>query len=368
MAERLRLPDGSLPRRVAVLRALQLGDLLVAVPALRALRAALPDADIVLIGLPWARDLAGRLAHLLDGFEAFPGYPGLPETEPDLPALPGFLARMQALAFDAVIQMHGDGAVTNSLAVALGGRVTAGFFAPGGYCPDPERFLPYPAGGPERRRLLDLAGFLGAPPLGEELELPLGEGDVAALLALPEAAGLEPGRYACLHPGARSPSRRWPVRRFAEVGDGLAARGLGVVLSGSASEVEITAEVARAMAAPAVDLAGRTGLGALGVLLAGARLLVSNDTGVSHVADALRVPSVVVYLDSDPERWAPADAERHRRVLARAPAPARVTAPTGTAAPAATVLEQADALLAAPWRGPEAPLPGGRWPPPSRRC
>jgi ADP-heptose:LPS heptosyltransferase len=340
MAERLRLPDGSLPDRVAVLRALQLGDLLVAVPALRALRRALPDAEIVLVGLPWAAELAVRFGHLLDGFAALPGYPGLPEVEPDPRALPGFLARMQARGFDAVIQMHGDGAVTNPLAVALGGRVTAGFFVPGRYCPDPDRFLPYPTDRPERCRLLDLAAFLGAPPVGQELEFPLGEGDAAELAAVAEAAGLEPGAYACLHPGARSAARRWPARRFAEVGDGLAARGLAVVLTGSASEAAVTAEVAGRMATPAVDLAGRTGLGAVGVLLAGARLLVSNDTGVSHVAEALGVPSVVLYLESDPKRWAPADAGRHRRVIARG----------GTRPSAGRVLEQADALLAAPWR------------------
>ena len=152
---------------LAILRALQLGDLLCAVPALRALRHALPRADIVLIGLPWARGFADRYRQYLDGFREFPGYPGLPEQTPRLERFASFLDRLQKERFDLVLQLHGSGTITNPLAVLFGARSTAGFYVPGQYCPDPDRFLPYPEDGLETDRLLGLLAFLGVARIGE---------------------------------------------------------------------------------------------------------------------------------------------------------------------------------------------------------
>ena len=145
---------------MGILRA-QLGDSLRR-SVLRALRAALPDAEMVLIGLPWARSFVQRFDMYLDGFQEFPGYPGLPEQAPRLERIGAFLDEIQAEEFDLVLQMQGSGRITNPLAVLLA-RITAGFLKPGGYCPDPERFLIYPDHGLEIDRLLSLVEFLGVP-------------------------------------------------------------------------------------------------------------------------------------------------------------------------------------------------------------
>ena len=300
------------PRRVAVLRALMLGDLLCAVPALRTLRRAHPDAVVTLVGLAWAREFADRFDHLVDDFLELPGFPGLPEVEPRLREIPAFLAEAHARRFDLALQLHGSGGVTNPVALLLAARRTAGFHPPSEPPPAPGLFVPYPDEDHEIHRLLRLTDALGLPRSGDELEFPLRPADADELAAV--APELEPGTYAVVHPGARS-ARRWPEGRFAEVANALSSESLRVVLTGSRSETGVARRVSGEMAVPALDLTGKTSLGALGALVAGARLLVSNDTGVAHVAAALRVPSVVVVTTSDPERWAPLDRRLHRVVV-----------------------------------------------------
>lgn len=303
-----------LPQRVVVVRALHLGDLLCAVPAFRALRAALPQAELTLVGLPWARAFVERFRGYLDAFMPFPGFPGIPEGPQRLDRLPGFLQEARRRRFDLALQLHGNGTVSNTFTLLLGARITAGFYVPGQPCPDPRWFLPYPDDLPEVCRPLRLLEGLGVPAGSPELEFPLTAEDEAALAALEEARALRPGEYACVHPGARAPARRWTPEGFAAVGDWLASQALTVVLTGTAAERPLVQAVASAMRHPACVLAGRTSLGALAVLLRGARLLVCNDTGVSHLAAALGTPSVVVFTGSDPRRWAPLDRRRHRIV------------------------------------------------------
>lgn len=299
------------PERVVVLRALPgLGDLLCTVPALRALRAALPGAHLAVIGLPAAGLLGERFGHLVDEVLPFPGFPGLPEAPLDSARTVGFLEAAQRRRFDLALQLQGDGRVTNLLVALLGARLSAGFHPAGGWVPDRERYLPYPQRAREVRRPLALLAHLGVPAAGEGLELPLRDDDAAQAAAALD--GVEPGTYAVLHPGATEPARRWPPARFAAVADALTERGLVPVVTGTPAEREVVDAVRAAMRTPAVDLAGRTTLGALAAVVRDARLVVTNDTGMSHLAAAVRAPSVVVFLASDPARWAPLDAARHR--------------------------------------------------------
>lgn len=355
-AESIELPT---VRRIAVFRALQLGDMLCAVPALRALRRAFAQAQITLIGLPWAADWVSRLPHV-DRWIAFPGWPGLPEQRPDLARLPAFIAQMQASRFDLALQMHGSGAIVNPLVATFGARATAGFHRVGEYCPDAWRFIEWPDRGHEIERCLALTDSLGVPRAGLHLEFPLRPADHAAVAQ--RWPQLDNAAFVCVHPGSQLPSRRWPVERFAQVVSALAGAGLRVVLTGTEQErglaEALMAQLAPTTRAAVVDLLGRTSLWHLGALLARARLLVCNDTGVSHVAAALRTPSVVISCGADVARWSPLDHGLHT-VLAHPVACrpcAHRTCPTGhecaLGVTAQAVIDAASAHLAREDGGP----------------
>ncbi len=328
----LKQPGQPDPETIVIFRALQLGDMLNAVPAFRALRAAFPNAQITLVGLPWAHEFVERFRPILDGFLRFPGYPGLPEQPANMSAMPAFVREVQERSFDLALQMHGSGEISNHLMTFWAAKRYAGFYAPGQYFADRESFLPYPEHEPERWRHLRLMEFLGIPLQGDELEFPIRAQDWRELEELKQELGL--GRdYVCIHPGARKLERRWPAAGFAAVADGLASRGYQVLLTGSRAEGALAESVAGQMNASAVNLAGKTSLGGLAALISGARLLVSNDTGVSHVAAAVKAPSLILFSAPDYERWAPANRKLHKII----------TDAQGVAA--AEVLRQAEAHL-----------------------
>jgi len=317
-----------------VVRALPgVGDLLCAVPGLAALRAAHPDADITLVGLPSAAWFVEAHPRLVDDLLPVAGVPGLPEVVPDAAAARRFHATAAARRFDLAVQLHGSGVTTNPLTTMLGARHQVGAARPDQWQP-PGTVVPYPDDVHEILRVLAVTTAAGAPSVGTDLDLPLTPASRAEARRLLGGPGPARAPYVCLHPGASRPANRWPAERFAAVADLLAGAGHRVVLTGSPAESPVTAAVASAMtAAPVVDLAGRTSVVTLAAVLAGARLVVSNDTGAAHVAAAVQAPGVVVFhAGGDPARWAPLDRTRHRVV---APEPGAGDWPTVAAVLAA---------------------------------
>jgi ADP-heptose:LPS heptosyltransferase len=295
-----RLPRA--PRKVALVRASRIGDFLCASPAFRALRAALPHAEIVAITLPMLRDLVERSPHL-DRFVPFPGFPGIAEQLFDARQAADFFREMQAEAFDLAIQMQGSGVYSNPFTLLLGARATAGFVRAGDAAGRLDAAFPLPVGETEVRRLLALTEFLGAPSRGEATEFPLLQDDVAAADAL-LAGAVRP--LIRLHPAARSAGRRWEPSRFAAAGAELSRRfGGTVVIVAEGEERAVADRIAEQIGAGCLNLAGKTTLPVLGGVISRLALFVTNDTGPAHIAYALGTPTVTVVGGGNPAAYVP---------------------------------------------------------------
>ncbi|MGZ3682008.1 MAG: glycosyltransferase family 9 protein, partial [Ktedonobacterales bacterium] len=306
-------PNGA-PRRIAIVRALQLGDLLLAVPAIRAIRRGFPEAEITLIGLPWAAAFASRFARYLDRFVAFPGWPGIAESAYSPEKTERFITGQRAYGYDLVVQMHGSGRSSNGFALALGAPVTVGYYDAG--APESAHGLtasaPYPDDQPEVLRNIGVARLLGCPACDLALEFPLTDADRAEadmLIGTPREKGQ---LWVGMHAGARTPSRRWPVEHFATLADEITRRcDAHIVLTGGPGEEQTVSAVADCMRTPPLNLAGKTSLGGLAALIARLDLFISNDTGPAHLAEAVGTPSITLFGPADPRRWAPLNAPRH---------------------------------------------------------
>jgi len=297
-------------RKIAVFRALQLGDMLCAVPAFKTLRLAYPDAEICLVGLPWAQSFTDRFSNYFDRFIEFPGYPGLPEQNYRSAAIVEFLASMQREEFDLVIQMQGNGSYVNPMTELFGGKYLAGYYRKEEYYPDSDLFMLYPNYGSEIERHLSLMNHLGLASVSPDLEFPLNDRDQAEFGALEQ--DFSGDNFICVHPGSRGSWRQWPTKHFAAIADYCFGQGYQIVLTGTESEKSLTEEVEALMSHPAINLAGKTTLGSMGVLISKAAMLVSNCTGVSHMSAAFKTPSIVISMDGEPERWAPLDTSIHK--------------------------------------------------------
>ncbi|WP_309067753.1 glycosyltransferase family 9 protein [Microbacterium sp.] len=281
--QELGCPDGR-PELLA-LRALKLGDLLVAVPAIHALRRAFPQHRLVLAVPAWLEPVVD----LVDGVDALLPTPGLDDPLP-----------LERGRIDIAVNLHGSGPESRGLVDALGARVSIvhrveeldGFA--GGDAEAEQAPPAWRAELHERRRWVRLVGAYGV--AGDP-----GEVRLRSAPAIPELEGAT-----VLHVGAAYGSRLWPVARFAAVAEALAAEGHRVVFTGGAGERERALGVATAAGlAQERVLAGRLDLGRFAGVIQRARLVVSADTGAAHLASAYGTPSVVLFGPASPEQWGP---------------------------------------------------------------
>lgn len=261
--------------RAVVLRALGLGDFLTAVPALRAIRRALPGHELVLatpVALRPLVDLSRTVDELLptDGLEAL---------------------AWDGLGPDVAVNLHGRGPESHRLLQGVRpGRLVA--FA------NREARVDGPVWEPDEHEVARWSRLVE-----ESFDVRADRSDLR--IDVPREAPVV-SEAVVVHVGAAAPARRWPEDRFAVVARWAVDHGYPVVLTGSMHEVGLARRVAHLARLSAETVrAGQTDLAQLAALVASARLVVSGDTGMAHLASAYGTPSVLLFGPTPPARWGP---------------------------------------------------------------
>lgn len=302
-------------RHIVVLRPCAVGDFVFALPALAALRETYPLATLTLLGRAWqAEFLAGRPG-AVDEVRVMPTVPGVgapPDAIADEAEVCDFIDRLNAGGVDLAIQLYGGGRYSNPFLRRIKAGRLIGMRAPD--APSLARTLPYVYLQNERLRLLEVVGLAGATTATLDPRLALLPRDFE------EAGRCLPWSRVPLvvvQPGATDPRRRWAPERFAAVADALADAGARIAVNGSTEERGLVRRVCRAMRHPAHDLAAAgLSLSGLAGVLARAALLLSNDTGPLHLAQAVGTATFGIYWFSNLLISAPLMAARHRHVVA----------------------------------------------------
>ncbi|HAE65686.1 MULTISPECIES: glycosyltransferase family 9 protein [Sphingobacterium] len=291
--------------KIAIFRALQLGDLLSSIPAIRALKSHYPDARLYFIGLPHMRVLMERF-DCIDEYVDFPGHPQLPEIAYNPDNLERFVKQMQAEKFDLLIQMQGDGTVVNDFLQNFAAKRLVGF-QPTASIDNPD-WMTYPGKLHEVNRHLALMEFLGLKIPNRTMYFPLFPEDWEAYRKIKAEINYP---FVIIHVGSRDAKRRWPIENFGFLANLMQQMGYQIVLTGVSAEESLVNELQRILEGPVLNLCSRLDLGTLGCLLKESTLLVCNCTGISHIAAALEAKSVVISLDGEPERWGPLNTALH---------------------------------------------------------
>jgi ADP-heptose:LPS heptosyltransferase len=265
--------------RLVVLRALGLGDLLTAAPALRALARAFPDHRRLLAA-------PRRLAPLVDLLGG--AVDEVVHAEPLAPLAD------ELNSPDVAVNLHGRGPESHRVLLAASPRRLIALH--NREVPESSGMPLWVAGEHEVERWCRLLRESGIPADPSDLSLAPPPDPVPAFV-----------RHATLiHPGAASEARRWPPERFAEVARAEQRRGRPVVLTGAAAERDLAERIATAAGLPpGCVLAGRTSLRELAAVVAAAGRVLCGDTGVAHLATALGTPSVLLFGPTSPGEWGP---------------------------------------------------------------
>ena len=291
-----------------IIKPSSLGDIVLALPALTALRKSFPDAKITWLIRPEFAPLIENHPHLNDIIIFDRRLLGKAWFHPHaFKSLLSLIGRLRQSKFDAVIDLQGLFR-TASLAWLSGckkrfgiakARELAHFFYTHRIEQDPNciHLVDY---------YLKIVQNITASETQARFIFPQAPAAAESVNNLLTQNGIKPGDYAVFIPGSAHADKCWPIQRFALLADKISSQfHLSIVAVGTEPETDTIENLKNLANTPIANLAGRTSISELIALLKAAALVVSNDTGPGHIAAALGVPIVMLFGRSNPARVAP---------------------------------------------------------------
>jgi predicted lipopolysaccharide heptosyltransferase III len=282
-------------RRVLVIRLRSIGDTVLSTPSLSALRRFLPDARIDVLLEDW-------VAPVLDGFD---------EVDNVITISGGSLDRLKTAwhlrrnKYDVVFNLHG-GTTSTILTRATGAKHRVGY-ENYQYSFLYNHLLSSSADFWQREKThsaeqqLALIGFVGIPVEDRpKTRLKVTESSRSSLKQKHEIKR----RYALVHPSTLFHTKQWSAKNFASVIDYLAARGVGTVAVSSPSENAVLKELSDATPSPII-MADDLTLPEITAVASDAEIFIGNDSGIAHIAAAVKTPTVVIFGSSNRDHWRP---------------------------------------------------------------
>ena len=307
-------------KNILIIKPSSLGDIVLALPALTALRKSFPDAKISWLIRPEFAPLLENHPHLTEIIAFDRKFLGKAWFHPGaFGALISLIRRLRQAKFDAVIDLQGLFR-TASLAWFSGCKRRFGMAKTRELA-----HLFYTHKTPQTKELIHLVDYYleitktaGAAESDVQFVLPHHPEAADSLGRLLKSHDIEPENYAVFVPGSAHKDKRWPIERFAELAGKISSQfGLHIVATGNAGEAALIENLKELAKVPVANIAAQTSLSELVVLLKNAKLVVSNDTGPGHIAAALSTPLVLMFSWSNPARIAPY--KRSECLVAREP-------------------------------------------------
>lgn len=295
-------------KNILIIKPSSLGDIVLALPALSALRRSFPDARVSWLIRTEFAPLLDNHPHLDDIIHFDRKFLGKAWYNPRaFGALLSLILRLRRSKFDLVIDLQGLFR-TASLAWLSGckkrfGMTTAREFAHIFYT---HRLTQDQSCIHLVDYYLKIAQAAGASDLPVEFILNTDHAAVDSVNRLLTEQRINPDNYVVIVPGSAHSDKCWPIERFAALADKISSKfGFSIVATGTKAEKSVIESLQRKTNVTIANLAGLTNLCELTALIKAARLVVSNDTGPGHIAAVLGIPVVLIFGRSNPARIAP---------------------------------------------------------------